>query len=474
MGLDEELAEYAVELAGNKAEYAEVRLHMTSVRGSMLKNGVPEPSTAIESYGLCIRVVHKGALAFGATNRLVKEEVRKLVDDVVKRAKEALTLFKRPVNFSKERVEIAKWRAEERVPIEDASSGWVLERLREVDKAILEEGKNVKERFLTMNASLEEKYFVTTEGAKMRSRVPRLEFYGVITAYSEGKVAQRSLQYGESGGLESVERMGLLDKIKEEADVVSRLVEHAKKPPTGKLDLIVGPEVAGIMVHESVGHPQEADRIIGREAAQAGESYLSLKDLGMRIGSEEAYVSDDPTIPHSLGFYLYDEEGVRAKKRRLLYAGRLNEFLHNRYTASLLGLTSNAAARASRFDREPIIRMANTYVEPGDYKVEELFEGVKKGIYIKSFMEWNIDDKRLNQRYVGHEAYMIENGEITEMVRNPVIEITTPRLWSSLDARADDLQFSAATCGKGDPIQGVPVWSGGPHIRFREVRVGFR
>jgi TldD protein len=228
------------------------------------------------------------------------------------------------------------------------------------------------------------------------------------------------------------------------------------------------------MVHESVGHPQEADRIVGREAAQAGESYLNLKDLGMKIGSEEAYVSDDPTIPHSLGFYLYDEEGVKAKKRRLIHAGKLNEFLHNRHTANLLGLNSNAAARASRFDREPIIRMANTYVEPGDYKVEELFKDVKKGIYVKSFMEWNIDDKRLNQRYVGHEAYMIENGEISEMVRNPVIEITTPKLWSSLDARADDLQFSAATCGKGDPLQGVPVWSGGPHIRFREVRIGFR
>lgn len=474
MELDEELAEYALELAGNRVEYAEARLQTTSVRGSMLKNGAPEPSTIVEAYGLSVRVIHKGALAFGATNRLVKEEVKELVDDVVKRAKEAFMLFRQPINFSKERAEVAKWRAEERVSIENASSEWILERLSEIDKIILEVGKNVKERLLTMNSSLEEKYFVTTEGTKIRSRVPRLEFYGVITAYSEGKVAQRSLQYGEAGGLESVERLNLLGRIKDEAGIVSRMVEDAKKPPTGKLDLIVGPEVVGIMAHESVGHPQEADRIVGREAAQAGESYLSLKDLGMRIGSEEAYVSDDPTIPHSLGFYLYDEEGVRARKRRLLYEGKLNEFLHNRHTADLLGLSSNAAARASRFDREPIIRMANTYVEPGDYEVEELFKDVKKGIYLKSFMEWNIDDKRLNQRYVGHEAYMIENGEISGMVRNPVIEITTPKLWSSLDARADDLQFFAATCGKGDPVQGVPVWSGGPHIRFREVRIGLR
>ena len=118
--------------------------------------------------------------------------------------------------------------------------------------------------------------------------------------------------------------------------------------------------------------------------------------------------------------------------------------------------------------------MANTYVEPGDYDVEELFKDVREGVYVKSFMEWNIDDKRLNQRYVGHEAYLIKNGEVKEMILNPVIEITTPKLWSSLDARADDLDFVAATCGKGDPMQGVPVWMGGPHLRFRDVKIGRR
>ena len=33
----------------------------------------------------------------------------------------------------------------------------------------------------------------------------------------------------------------------------------------------------------------------------------------MQIGSEEANVSDDPTIPNSMGFYLYDDEGVKAE-----------------------------------------------------------------------------------------------------------------------------------------------------------------
>jgi len=118
------------------------------------------------------------------------------------------------------------------------------------------------------------------------------------------------------------------------------------------------------------------------------------------------------------------------------------------------------------------VRMANTYLEPGDYSKEELFEDVKDGIYIKSFMEWNIDDRRFNQRYVGLEAYKIENGELKERVRNPVLEVTTIGLWSAVDAVGKDLEFQAAYCGKGDPMQGIPVWTGGPHIRLRDVTLG--
>ena len=87
-------------------------------------------------------------------------------------------------------------------------------------------------------------------------------------------------------------------------------------------------------------------------------------------------------------------------------------------------------------------------------------------------MEWNIDDRRYNQRYVGLEAYMIENGEVTTPVRNPILEITTPGLYGSVDAVGKELAFSGATCGKGDPMQGAPVWTGGPPIRLRQIKLG--
>jgi len=223
-----------------------------------------------------------------------------------------------------------------------------------------------------------------------------------------------------------------------------------------------------------VGHPQEADRVLGREGAQAGESYLKADSLGRKIGSPEANVTDDPTLVHSNGYVPVDDEGVVASKRRLIKEGVINEFLQNRTTAMEFGLKSNGASRSVSYNREPIIRMSNTFVEPGDYSTEELLKEVKHGVLFKTFTEWNIDDKRLNQRYVALEAYSIEQGELRGLVKSPVLEITTPALWGSVKARSKHMEFEAATCGKGDPMQGAPVWTGGPETLLAGIRLGAR
>ena len=274
--------------------------------------------------------------------------------------------------------------------------------------------------------------------------------------------------------MEALKKWNLAEDAVSKTKELYEVLLKGKKVPKGEIDIICGPEVTGIATHESVGHPTEADRIFGRESAQAGESFVSPDLLDTKYASEIVNVSDDPTIPSSYGYYLYDDEGVKARKKELIREGRATEFLHNRETASELGIKSNGSARAMCYSVEPIIRMSNTYFEPGDYSFDELLEDIKFGIYIKSFMEWNIDDKRVNQRYVGLEAYLIENGEIKHPVRQPVIETTTFELLKKLDARGRDLEFDAGTCGKGEPIQGVPVWMGGPHLRFRKLRITVR
>lgn len=472
-----DLAEASVSKARDAgASYAEARVQSTWEREFGLKNGEPQPSLFIEGYGIGIRVIAGGALGFAATNEMTRTSVNDVAVKAVKLAKASASILKHPVAFDSSKPSRRKWAAPETRKIEEADSSWLRGVLVDIDSRIADGRAGVKlpGRLLYLSAELQERYYVNSDGARVAGRVPRVSFGGSITAIEGGEAAQRFIQQGETGGLEVVKRIGLSEKVTEEAKSLGRVLRATAKPPTDTVDVVLGSELSGIAAHESVGHPQEADRVLGREGAQAGESYLKADSLGRKIGSDEANVSDDPTLIHSNGFVPVDDEGVTAKKRLLIKDGIINEFLQNRITAGQFGVKSNGASRAVSFDREPIIRMSNTYVEPGDYSTEEIIKEVRHGVMFKSFTEWNIDDKRLNQRYVALEAYLIEQGELKGLVKSPVLEITTPKLWGSVKARSKHMEFEAATCGKGDPQQGAPVWLGGPETLLAGIKLGAR
>ena len=435
-----------------------------------------------DAEGVGVRIVFQGVLGFGATNILTNESIRQLVERIVKNAKAASGVVKEKVRFSEEEKNVEKWSVPEKQKLEDVSVESMVSFLKEIDSNISNPISDVSfpNRNLYLWYGADEKYYTNSEGSKLESRVPRVSYLGMVVCMYAGKPVMVTVPPGYSGlggtgGWEIIDKLDLASYIHSHlTEMIPGIKATAKPPKDETLDVILGPNVAGLTSHESCGHPGEADRILGREGAQAGESFLKADKLGMEIGSSEAYVSDDPTIPNSMGFYLYDDEGVKARKRRLITAGKFTEFLQNRATASFFKVKSNGSSRAVQFDREPIIRMGNTFVEPGDWTFEEMLREIKHGVYIKSFMEWNIDDKRLNQRYVGLESYLITNGKLGEAIKDPVLEITTPKYWGSIDARANDMEYSCGTCGKGDPMQGAPVFFGAPHIRLRNVRIGGR
>ena len=472
-----DLAEVAISNARDAgATYAEARLQRTWERQFVLKNGESQPSFFGEGYGIGIRVISKGALGFAATNSLTKSSVAGLARKAVRLAKASSPYVKKPVMLDDSKPVRRSWAPPETRKVENADATWLRGVLLDIEGRIADARAGVKlpGRLMYLGAELEERYYVNTDGARVEGRVPRVGFFGSLTAVEGSATAQRFIQQGETGGLEVVKRIKLVDKVEEEAKAMGRVLRSAEKPPTDKLDVVLSPELSGIAAHESVGHPQEADRILGREGAQAGESYLKEESLGRMIGSPEANVSDDPTLLHSNGYVPVDDEGIVAKKRFLIKDGVINEFLQNRTTAHEFGLRSNGAARSVSFDREPIIRMSNTFVEPGDYSTDEILKEVRRGVFFKTFTEWNIDDKRLNQRYVALEAYLIEQGELKSLVRSPVLEITTPKLWGSVKARSKHMEFESATCGKGDPQQGAPVWTGGPETLLTGIKLGSR
>jgi TldD protein len=468
-----DLADFAVKYAVEKgASYAEARLEHSSGDGFALRNGNLDISGIETVTGIGCRILVGGSNSFISTNRMEKPKIRGLINDAVKTTKASARLVKEKVKFSEEPIQNKKYEAKEKIKLSETSSKEKLELLLDLEKIVMSLGIRIPARYMGLGTSLTEKYFTNSEGSKIWAKIPRIELTYLITILHENQTKQRIFQFKASKGWEVIKEWKLREHLTDECRNLYKVLKDGVAPPKGELDVVVGPEITGIACHESSGHPSEADRILGREGAQAGESFMTPDIIGKKIGIPELNIVDDPTIPGSAGFYLFDEEGVEARKRFLVKDGKINEFLHNRRSAKLMGIKSNGSARATGYSFEPIIRMANTFALPGNHSLEELIEGVKRGVYIKSFMEWNIDDLRKNVKYVGNEAYLIENGKITNPVKSPVIETTTLNYWSSVDAIGKKTEFSAATCGKGEPQQGIPIWHGGPAMRLRKLRLG--
>ena len=471
--MEKDIVEYALEYAESKGvEYAEVRAHREYQEVIVLKNGIVEAYIQSVDSGFCTRILANGGLGFASTNRWTKDEAKDVVDMAHKFARSANRRNK--IVFAKEEGVEMKYSVEQKVKVEDIDPESKIARLTEIDKTLTSLGVNIPARVIQCMITSTEKYVANTEGAKITSFIPKIFATAMITVVEQGRPEQAARQFGCSGGWEFFDQWNIPEEISHEAKVLKRLVEEGKSIGPGKMDLICGPEVAGIAAHESCGHPMEADRILGREMSQAGRSFIYLGGpfwIGSRIGSPVVTIVDDPKIKNSYGYYEYDDEGVKARPRYLYKNGIINEFLQNRETAAKLGTRSNGSSRSVNYDREAIVRMANTYVQPGDMSEEELFEDVKYGVYMRSFTEWNIDDRRFNQRYVGREAYLVENGELKHPVVRPTIETSTLNFWSSVDAVSKKLGLEAGTCGKGDPAQGIPTFMGGSMIRLRGVYV---
>ncbi len=448
--MDEDLAEYALNIS--KTKYAEIRIEKINSNGIVFVDGEAKEIEFSEQHGFSIRVID-GGMGFYFSNIVNKKEIKKGMEKAVKMAK----LQKNNICMSEEKVNEAKYEIKGSFPEIEEKLNFI--------KNLDEFSKNIHRTFYYKD-KISEKLYMNTDGSKIYSKIPHIYTYYMITV-SNGKLEQMHREFGNTGGWKFINEWKAGEKLQHDINFLYDLIDKGKKAPK-KGDVILAPYITGLVAHESCGHPFEADRILGREFAQAGKSYANVNMIGEKFANECISIVDEPFLSNKYGFYKYDDEGVKARKRFLIKNGIINEFLHNRETAFEMGVESNSSARAI-YGREPIVRMANTYFMPGDYSSEELIEDIKEGVYIATFMEWNIDDMRINQKYVGEEAYLIKNGEIKEIAYHPSIEISTYDFYRKVDGAGKNLEFYPATCGKGEPMQGIEVSTGGVDLRLRDV-----
>ncbi len=472
------LSDHAVEYGGKKgAQYSEARFVSSVDENYIARNGEFLSIQEKPTKGIGIRVLVDGSISFGSTDRLDRKSVENLIDSLIRSAK--LTKREEPIGLSDEKSVQTRWKCPVKIPFKDVSDEKKRDFIKDLDQGIKKRtGGLIKNRIIFLNTKKENKYIVNSDGSQINSKLSFISIMTMLNAHVNGKREQRLLVLGSTSGWEWLRKKSIKKRIVKEAIKLVKAVKGARELEFNEpIDVVVSGDVSGIMAHENVGHPSEADRIMGREGAQAGESfYRDLIEEGemgkIKMGNENVSIIDDPTMRGSPGYYLYDDECVKGRKRYLVKDGYLNELLLNREYAHAFGTSSNAASRSNSYSREPIVRMSNTFFEPGEYNKKELIDDVEKGILMNSFTEWNIDDRRFHSKYVGLETYLIKDGEVTDtMIKRPVLELTTRGILESIDAVSKDYVSRTAPCGKSDPMQPVPVSVGGPHLRMRDVEV---
>jgi TldD protein len=252
----------------------------------------------------------------------------------------------------------------------------------------------------------------------------------------------------------------------------------APECPAGRRTVILGGEQLALQIHESIGHALELDRMLLMEAAYAGTSWVEPNDLGtLRYGSEQLNITADATLRGGLGTFGWDDEGVAAMRTPLIEAGVLRAALSDRGSAAQIGLDrSGGCARADGFARQPIVRMTNVSIEPGDAgTLDDLVAATDDGLYLETNRSWSIDDRRLHFQFGTEIAREIRGGKLGRLLRNPSYAGVTPQFWSGLDAvcSAQDWRlWGVGNCGKGEPGQVMRVSHGTAAARFRDVQVG--
>ncbi|ARD20801.1 MULTISPECIES: metalloprotease TldD [Shewanella] len=240
---------------------------------------------------------------------------------------------------------------------------------------------------------------------------------------------------------------------------------NAIDAPAGEMPVVLGNGWPGVLLHEAVGHGLEGD------FNRKGSSAFSGK-VGQQVASELVTVVDDGTIENRRGSLSIDDEGVPTQKTTLIENGILKGYMQDKLNARLMGQATTGNGRRESYAHLPMPRMTNTYMEAGTSTPEEMIKSVKKGIYAPNFGGGQVDITSGKFVFSASEAYLIENGEVTEAIKGATLIGNGPEAMSQISMVGNDLSLDkgVGVCGKDG--QSVPVGVGQPTLKLDSLTVG--
>lgn len=444
--------------SAHNVDYADIRLEDQT--NTWVNFSGPELDTigSARTVGGIARALYKGGWGFATFNDLA---------DLPKRVAEACdtarlvgsdTTYFAPVDPVDEVIRAQLVKDFRHIPLAEKKS-----LMEEYNHIILGHHKNIQTSTVRYADSFKHIWFANSQGTNLEEEVPDVNLL-VGAIGRKGDIVQTARETGGSAdGYQGVE--GFHEKAREVAQRAVDLLE-AQPVKGGKYTVVADQELTGLFTHEAFGHLSESDFVYENPRMQ------EIMTLGKRFGVENLNIIDDGSIPKGLGTHRYDYEGVPARKNYLIKEGVLVGRLHSRETAAKLNEPLTGNARAVHFQHPPIVRMTNTYIEPGTVPFDEMIKDIKLGVYALNAIggETALEMFTFSAAY----GYMIRNGQVAELVRDVVLTGNVFETLLNIDQIGNDLKWAPngpGGCGKGDQYP-LRVGLGGPHIRIQNCVVG--
>ena len=475
----EDNAKVCLDEAGRHgASYAEARFLSSRTRTATSDGSTFEvQNTSEATFG--VRVLADGMWGFAAGTGITKQSCRKVAARAVRIARISAEMSMRKISL----IDIPTVKGEyssnfKKNPFE-VEIDEINELLKNSVKLLRNESKRIKSALGSIFAFEEKKYIATSEGSSVFQRTigcgPSLYGIAIVNGLPQRRSYPSSRGHNISTrGYEAVEEADLLGNSERIGKELLSLI-NSRGCPRGTTSLIIYGDLLSSHIHETVGHPTESDRAMDTEWDFAGSTFLTPEKRGsFSFASKIVNIVADATIPGGPGSYDFDDELVSGKRVSLIKDGIFDGYQTSRETAKELGIAeSSGAMRAMTGVFLPLIRMTNINLEPGDWTANELVQDTRGGILATGASLAIFDQRRRTFIFSGEIGWRIENGELKEVIKNPIYHGSSTDIWQGCDAIAKDGWGGYGTsCGKGRPHQSMRVGHYSSQARFKNMRVG--
>ena len=421
--------------------HLEVRYHQRKREDIRVDKGVLRTADSDSFAGVGIRALVDGAWGFASTSKLDKTTLNETTEDAITAAKTlSLHTTEKTVLAPIEPVEgtftnlgkdpLSNHDFEERVKL-----------ALEIDKLMQDSDERIKGTITLLGVPSNHRFILNSDGTDVEIRDTRPQFFMRAVASEGGKMMPHMVARGITGGWEIYQRDALAKEAEEAVDISIKLL-NAPLAKGGTHTVVMEPSVVGIICHEAIGHTVEADLVAAGSVAKG--------TIGDKVASEHVTMVDSGEELEGAGWLPVDDAGVQAGKTVIIEKGIMKTFLHSRTSAHNFEADPTGNERAFEYNVEPLIRMRNTYLTPGDFSREELIEDIKFG-YLLANPGGGQADSTAEFMFSVPEAYEIVNGSVTQLVKNVTVTGNAYDVLSSVDGVGKDwgLDMGAGACGKG-------------------------